>query len=229
MFFIRDGMKFPDMVHSLKPNPKSHIQEGWRIADFFSHHPEAMHMVGGGRNPAASLLRFCRRTGLCWLSKGAAAPAAASVGVRVGFGGLQAPLCRTLYLVSRAVWPLTRPLFRFPAQPPPSPQFTFLMDDWGVPRDYRHMEGFGVHTFVLVNGAGRESLVKFHWKPTCGEGCWAQGAACRLCLYRRAGGGIWVEGAVDPAVRQGACSLGHPWRCAKHAALADQCTGRREC
>jgi hypothetical protein len=36
------------MVHSLKPNPKSHIQEGWRIADFFSHHPEAMHMVGAG-------------------------------------------------------------------------------------------------------------------------------------------------------------------------------------
>ena len=48
VFFIRDGMQFPDMVHSLKPNPKSHIQEGWRIADFFSHHPEAMHMVGAG-------------------------------------------------------------------------------------------------------------------------------------------------------------------------------------
>ncbi|KAL4858318.1 Catalase isozyme 2 [Chlorella vulgaris] len=90
VFFIRDGMVFPDMVHSLKPNPKSHIQEGWRIADFFSHHPEAMHM------------------------------------------------------------------------------FTFLMDDWGVPKDYRHMEGFGVHTFVLINAAGKETLVKFHWKPTCG-------------------------------------------------------------
>jgi hypothetical protein len=57
VFFIRDGMKFPDMVHALKPNPKNHIQEGWRIADFFSHHPEAMHMVrrgvwedGGGSN-----------------------------------------------------------------------------------------------------------------------------------------------------------------------------------
>lgn len=45
VFFIRDGMKFPDMVHALKPNPKNHIQEGWRIADFFSHIPEAMHMV----------------------------------------------------------------------------------------------------------------------------------------------------------------------------------------
>jgi hypothetical protein len=28
VFFIRDGMKFPDMVHSLKPNPKNHIQVG---------------------------------------------------------------------------------------------------------------------------------------------------------------------------------------------------------
>jgi hypothetical protein len=45
VFFVRDGMSFPDMVHALKPNPKNHIQEGWRIADFFSHHPESMHMV----------------------------------------------------------------------------------------------------------------------------------------------------------------------------------------
>lgn len=44
MFFVRDGMKFPDMVHALKPNPKSHIQENWRIVDFFSHHPESLHM-----------------------------------------------------------------------------------------------------------------------------------------------------------------------------------------
>ena len=57
-----------------------------------------------------------------------------------------------------------------PAPPPrPPPQFTFLMDDVGVPLNYRHMEGFGVHTFVLVNRQGRETLVKFHWKPTCGE------------------------------------------------------------
>jgi catalase len=44
VFFVRDGMKFPDMVHALKPNPKSHIQENWRIVDFFSHHPESLHM-----------------------------------------------------------------------------------------------------------------------------------------------------------------------------------------
>ena len=45
VFFVRDGIKFPDMVHALKPNPKNHIQENWRIADFFSHIPESMHMV----------------------------------------------------------------------------------------------------------------------------------------------------------------------------------------
>ncbi len=81
------------MVHALKWNPKSHIQEGWRIADFFSHVPEAMHM------------------------------------------------------------------------------FTFLLDDVGIPLNYRHMEGFGVHTFVLVNKAGRETYVKFHWIPSCGVKC----------------------------------------------------------
>ena len=37
-------VRFPDMVHALKPNPKTHLQEDWRILDFFSHHPEALHM-----------------------------------------------------------------------------------------------------------------------------------------------------------------------------------------
>ncbi|CAK0787184.1 catalase A [Coccomyxa viridis] len=90
VFFIRDGIKFPDMVHALKPNPKNHIQEGWRIADFFSHIPEAMHM------------------------------------------------------------------------------FTFLQDDVGVPLNYRHMEGFGVHTYTLINKDGRVTYVKFHWQPALG-------------------------------------------------------------
>lgn len=93
VFFIRDGIKFPDMVHALKPNPKNHIQEAWRIMDFFSHHPESLHM------------------------------------------------------------------------------FSFLLDDLGIPLNYRHMDGSGVHTFKLLNRAGRETLVKFHWKPKCGVKC----------------------------------------------------------
>ncbi|BBN10895.1 catalase [Marchantia polymorpha subsp. ruderalis] len=90
VFFIRDGMKFPDMIHSLKPNPKTNVQEMWRAMDFFSHIPESLHM------------------------------------------------------------------------------FSFLFDDWGVPYNFRHMEGFGVHTFKLINKAGKETYVKFHWKPSCG-------------------------------------------------------------
>jgi catalase len=42
------------------------------------------------------------------------------------------------------------------------------MSDRGIPRSYRTMEGFGVHTFRLVNEAGETSLAKFHWKPKLG-------------------------------------------------------------
>ncbi|MDN3480682.1 catalase [Arthrobacter sp. APC 3897] len=42
------------------------------------------------------------------------------------------------------------------------------MSDRGIPRSYRTMEGFGVHTFRLVNAAGETTLVKFHWKPRQG-------------------------------------------------------------
>ncbi|MEV7297417.1 catalase [Streptomyces microflavus] len=42
------------------------------------------------------------------------------------------------------------------------------MSDRGIPRSYRMMEGFGVHTFRLVNAEGATTLVKFHWKPKLG-------------------------------------------------------------
>ena len=90
IFFVRDAMKFPDVIRAFKPNPKSHIQENWRIFDYLSHHPESLHT------------------------------------------------------------------------------FTFFYDDIGVPQDYRHMDGSGVHTFTLLNKAGKATYVKFHWRPTCG-------------------------------------------------------------
>jgi catalase len=46
--------------------------------------------------------------------------------------------------------------------------FLYWFDDWGIPSDYRHMDGYGVHTFKLINKEGRETYCKFHWKPTCG-------------------------------------------------------------
>ncbi|MCR2814798.1 catalase [Microbacterium jiangjiandongii] len=42
------------------------------------------------------------------------------------------------------------------------------MSDRGIPRSYRMMEGFGVHTFRMVNVDGATSLVKFHWRPKLG-------------------------------------------------------------
>ena len=44
VFFIRDAIKFPDMVHSLKPSPITNKQDANRVFDFFSHVPEATHM-----------------------------------------------------------------------------------------------------------------------------------------------------------------------------------------
>lgn len=44
----------------------------------------------------------------------------------------------------------------------------WIMSDRAIPRSYRMMEGFGVHTFRLVNARGRSRFVKFHWKPVLG-------------------------------------------------------------
>ena len=44
----------------------------------------------------------------------------------------------------------------------------WLMSDRGIPRSFRFMDGFGVHTFRLVNQAGVSMFVKFHWKPKLG-------------------------------------------------------------
>jgi len=94
VFFIQDGIKFPDVIHAAKPHPDLEIP-GAQSAhdtfwDFASLHTEATHHV---------------------------------------------------------MW---------------------NMSDRGIPRSYRTMEGFGVHTFRLVNAAGETSLVKFHWKPAAG-------------------------------------------------------------
>ncbi|MFE9910805.1 catalase [Streptomyces clavifer] len=45
VFFIRDALKFPDVIHALKPDPVSHEQKPARIFDFMSQTPESMHML----------------------------------------------------------------------------------------------------------------------------------------------------------------------------------------
>src|SRR5213075_893153 len=44
----------------------------------------------------------------------------------------------------------------------------WVMSDRAIPRSFRFMEGFGVHTFRLINAEGRSTFVKFHWKPMQG-------------------------------------------------------------
>ena len=44
----------------------------------------------------------------------------------------------------------------------------WIMSDRTIPRSLRFMEGFGVHTFRLVNAQGKSTFVKFHWKPKSG-------------------------------------------------------------
>src|SRR4051794_6798439 len=94
VFFIQDGIKFPDVIHAGKPHPDREIPQAQSAHDtfwdFVSLHTEAQH---------------------------------------------------------HTMW---------------------NMSDRGIPRSYRTMEGFGVHTFRCVNSAGDTSLVKFHWKPVLG-------------------------------------------------------------
>jgi catalase len=87
IFFIRDAMKFPDLIHSQKPDPVTNIQSGERIFDFIANTPEATHMA------------------------------------------------------------------------------TFLFSPWGIPANYRQMQGSGVNTYKWVNKDGEAVLVKYHWEP----------------------------------------------------------------
>ncbi|MGS1107333.1 catalase [Achromobacter anxifer] len=94
VFFIQDAMKFPDLVHAVKPEPHHGMPQAASAHDtfwdFVSLMPESTHML---------------------------------------------------------MW---------------------LMSDRAIPRSYRMMQGFGVHTFRFVNAAGESRLVKFHWNPLLG-------------------------------------------------------------
>lgn len=87
IFFIRDPLKFPDMVHAFKPDPVTNVQSMERFFDFVSLSPEATHMI------------------------------------------------------------------------------TFVFSPWGIPANYRQMQGSGVNTYKWVNQEGEGVLVKYHWEP----------------------------------------------------------------
>ena len=94
VFFIQDAIKFPDLIHSVKPEPDRGFPQAQsahdNFWDFASLSPESVHML---------------------------------------------------------MW---------------------IMSDRAIPRSFRFMEGFGVHTFRLVNAAGNSTFAKFHWKPKQG-------------------------------------------------------------
>jgi catalase len=94
VFFIQDAIKFPDLVHSVKPAPDREFPQAAsahdNFWDFISLTPESFHMI---------------------------------------------------------MW---------------------TMSDRAIPRSFRTMEGFGVHTFRLVDAKGKSTFVKFHWKPKQG-------------------------------------------------------------
>lgn len=94
VFFIQDAIKFPDIVHAIKPEPHNEMPQASAAHDTFwdwvANNQESAHMI---------------------------------------------------------MW---------------------LMSDRGIPRSWRMMEGFGVHTFRFVNEQGKATFIKFHWKPLLG-------------------------------------------------------------
>ena len=100
-------------------------QEGWRILDFLSHHPESCHI-------------------LTWLLDGALNCSFCRVG--------QPACCRCIHSLAHG-WTAQRNV-----------RCLRCRADTGIPKNYRQMPGFGVHTFKMINEAGKETYVKFHWK-----------------------------------------------------------------
>ncbi|MDC6166250.1 catalase [Paucibacter sp. XJ19-41] len=85
VFFLRDPLKFPDLNHAVKRDPRTNLRSAKNNWDFWTRLPEALH------------------------------------------------------------------------------QITVLMSDRGIPASYRHMHGFGSHTFSFINASNERFWVKFHW------------------------------------------------------------------
>jgi hypothetical protein len=132
VFFIRDGMKFPDMVHALKPNPKNHIQVRCRCRRRPPPPPRPVPPLGTRGT-------CCSRCG----GIGAAADTRPPAGWLPAAHALPTP-------PTRAAGPPPSPTQEgwriadfFSHHPEACNMFAFLLDDVGIPLNYRHMEGFG--------------------------------------------------------------------------------------
>jgi catalase len=68
----------------------------------------------------------------------------------------------------------------FSLSPETTHQFTWLFGDRGIPKSYRHMDGFGSHTFQWMNGKGEAFWVKYHFKTDQGIQCFTAEEAQRV-------------------------------------------------
>ena len=68
----------------------------------------------------------------------------------------------------------------FSYSPEATHQFTWLFGDRGIPASYRHMDGFGSHTFQWVNASGERFWVKFHFKTDQGIRCLTNEESARI-------------------------------------------------
>jgi catalase len=68
----------------------------------------------------------------------------------------------------------------FAHSPEATHQFTWLFGDRGIPRSYRHMDGFGSHTFQWMNARGEAFWVKYHFKTDQGIACLTPAESARL-------------------------------------------------
>jgi len=83
----------------------------------------------------------------------------------------------------------------------------WAMSDRAIPRSYRTMQGFGVHTYRLVNADGTSHFVKFHWNPAAGTHSLVWDEAVKISgadsdFHRR---DLWeaIEAGVDPEYELG--------------------------
>ncbi len=128
VFFIQDAIKFPDLIHAVKPEPHNEIPQAASAHDtfwdFISLMPESAHMI---------------------------------------------------------MW---------------------VMSDRAIPRSFAMMQGFGVHTFRLVDARGESHFVKFHWNPVAGTHSLDWDESVKICgadpdFHRR---DLWesIEAGVFP-------------------------------
>ncbi|EJU01207.1 heme-dependent catalase [Dacryopinax primogenitus] len=83
----------------------------------------------------------------------------------------------------------------FSLTPETSHMLMWIMSDRAIPRSFAMMNGFGVHSFILVNAEGRRHFVKFHWKPRLGVHSLVWDEALKLSVGRPSarGGGKFSE------------------------------------